>query len=397
MRILVCTVSFPYFRENIYDARFVYSEVIGYAENGADVIVLTPHFPGSVKIEELHTRITIIRFPYFYPESLQVLKKPGIPIYDTGSLLALVQLPIMLFVFLLNIIRYAKHVDIIHAQWTPTALLALPAKWILKKKIILTARGSDIRILPRWLNKYIFRNVDGAIDCFGPTRWNLYIKSTFPSNYIKLPHLVYDDTCGNIPEEVNAVTDSNGKTFIILYVGRFHSIKITDNKLPLFDLIHAGRILKQNNVNFHIFYAGGGDYKIANQLETLITDYGLNTHVTLLGAKTNVLDYMHYCDLGVGGVAFNGVSQELTICKKPQLLMDTPENTNSPWRNNINCIFVKPENINDLADKLAWAQANPVTIRNMGYQAAIDMKCYFIESREGGYFYLDAFQKLVKQ
>lgn len=396
MRILVCTFSFPYFKKNIYDARFVYSEVIGYAENGADVIVLTPHFPGAMEDENLGNHITIKRFPYFLPRSFQKLREPGKPIYDINSISALIQIPILCLLFMLNIFRYANNVDIIHAQWTPTALLALPAKWILRKKLVLTARGSDIRLLPQWLNKFIFRKVDAALDCFGPTQWNIQNKSTFQANYIKLPHLVHDDSSGKIPEEIKAIKNVTSNVLILIYIGRFHPIKINENKLPLFDLIDASYILKKNNgFDFHVFYIGDGPPQIEDKLRNLIAERQMTKYVTLLGAKTNVMDYIHYCDLGIGGIAFNGVSQEFTICNKPQLLVDVTENSNTPWQHGVNCLFIKPGNIDDLVETISWAHANRSQLNSIGKQAASDMKHYFVEAKKGGHYYLDVFNELI--
>ncbi len=397
MKILVCTFSFPYFKNNIFDARFVYSEIVAYAKYGSEVIVLTPHFKNAPKVENMREHITIIRFPYFYPKSLQSLKRPGIPLYDFRSIFALLQVPLMCFIFMLNIFKYARHVDIIHAQWTPTALLALPAKWMLRKKLVLTARGSDIRLLPVWLNRYIFRNVDAAIDCFGPIQWNIHNKTLFPANYIKLPLLVHDDSTGNIPEEIYEITCKHPDTFIILYVGRFHPIKISENKLPLFNLIRASKTLKERGFNFYVAYVGEGSSEIIDKMNGLIEENGLTHHVSLIGAKTNIMDYIHYCNLGVGGIAFNGVSQEFTICQKPQILMDMVENSSTPWNHDTNCLFIKPEDTQDLINKITWAYENPDLNRAIGVKAADDMKDYFVESCQGGKKYLDAFEKLLSQ
>lgn len=394
MKILVCTFSFPYFKDNIFDARFVYSEVIAYAENGAEVVVLTPHFVDATEKELINPQITVIRFPYFLPKKLQIVRKPGKPIYDSNSILALMQLPILCLVFMVNIIKYARHVDIIHSQWTPTALLALPAKWILDKKLVMTARGSDYRLLPKWLNKFIFNNVDASIDCFGPTEWNINNRITYPSNYIKLPLLVHDDSINDPPEEINNLLKTDPDIFIILYVGRFHKFKIEYAKQPLFNLIYACNTLRENINNIHIMYLGDGDNNIINKMEKLITENGLSNHISLIGAKTNVMDYIRHCSLGVGGSVFNSVSQEFTISKKPQLIMNTPDNENTPWKDSINCIFIEPEDKDDLINKIKWAYDNTEIINQIGEKAASDMAEFFVESREGGKYYLDAFKSI---
>ncbi len=147
MKILICTFSFPYIDGNVFDSRFVYSEAKGYANNGADVTVLTPHFPGAPELENNEKGLTVRRFPYFLPKSLQKARSPGKPLYNPASLLALLQLPVLCLIFSIRIIQHARKADIIHAQWTLTAFLSLPAKWITGKPLVVTARGSDIRLL----------------------------------------------------------------------------------------------------------------------------------------------------------------------------------------------------------------------------------------------------------
>ena len=395
MKILICTFSFPYFHGNVFDSRFVYGEAAGYAANGAQVTVLTPHFPGSPIEETLDSGIRVIRFRYFFPFSLQRARVPGKPLYNPGSLLALLQLPILCLVFVFNIFRYAGQANIIHAQWTLTALLALPAKWLRRKTLVVTARGSDIRLLPQWLNRFIFRCVDAAIDCFGPTSWNLENKERFPSNYIELPHMVLNDSGDEMPVELSAIREKDPDAFIIMYTGRFHPIKVEENKLPLFDLVRCAAILKKQGHHFHIVYIGEGEPQIMQQLELLITENAVSDCVTLAGRKTDVMTYMRYCDIGLGGIAFNGVSQEYTINAKPQILFETEDNLNSPWVDGKNVLFATPENLDDLTERLVWAMEHRKEIEMLGQQSAKDMKIYFAESREGGGKYMEEFEKLI--
>ena len=136
MNILITSFSFPNFKDGIYDGKFVFSEAWAYVENGAYVRVLTPHYDNADKVENMHDRMVVERFQYFIPKSLQVLKKPGFPVYNQRSFLAIIQIPFLCLFFVLNILKYARWAHIIHAQWTLSALLALPAKWILGSKIV---------------------------------------------------------------------------------------------------------------------------------------------------------------------------------------------------------------------------------------------------------------------
>lgn len=395
MKILICTFSFPYLRGNVFDSRFVYGEAVGYASNGAEVIVLTPHFPGAPEEETYDPGIRVIRFRYFLPPSLQKARVPGKPLYNPDSILAMLQLPLLCLVFMASIIRYAGQADIIHAQWTLTALLALPAKWLRRKTLVVTARGSDIRLLPQWLNRIIFRRVDAAIDCFGPTTWNLENKSKFPANYVVLPHLVLDDSTAALPPELAVIRQNDPDTCVVMYTGRFHPIKIRDNRLPLLDLIKAAAALRKTRKDFHVVYIGEGDLNMMRQMASLIAEHGASDYVSMLGRKTNVMSYMRHCDIGIGGVAFNGVSQEYTICKKPQLLVATEDNILSPWRDRQNALFFPPGDVDALQQTLAWAIDHGKEMEAMGSQAAQDIASHFMEATAAGSLYLDAFTKLI--
>jgi len=397
MNILITSFSFPSYKNKIFDGKFVFSEAIAYSQNGANVKVITPYYHGADKIEKNQDRITIFRFQYFIPKSLQVLKRPGEPIYNPKSFLAFLQIPFLCFFFVLNILKHASWADIIHAQWTVTALLALPAKWFLGKKIVVTARGSDIRLLPKWMNRFIHYQVDGAIDCFGPQPRNIKYKMTFSAKYIKLPLIVHHDVSGTVPDDIKEIVCRKPGTFIILYIGRFDPIKITEDRLPLINLIYASKISKQRDMNFHVLYIGDGDDHIKRNMFGLINQHGLQNYVTLLGPKTDVFDYIKFSHLGVGGIAINAVSQEYTISGKAQILMKVKVNADTPWCHGVNAIFVKPDDPVDLAEKIIWAIKNPEQLKKIGENAKEDMKNYIVDSKFGGALYLKEFENLLNR
>ena len=396
MNILITTFSFPSFKDNVFDGKFIFWEAVSYAENGAHVRVITPHYCGAIEVEKIHTRITVHRFRYFFPKSLQVLKVPGLPLYGQKSLLSIIQIPFLCLFFSLNILKYAAWADIIHAQWTPAALLALPAKWFWGTKIVVTARGSDLRLLPVWINRFIHYQVDAAIDCFGPQPRNVEYKKRFSARFITLPLIVHNDATGRVPDDIRGVVDGMGEVFIILYVGRFDQGKLQHDRLPVIELIHAGKDLKQRDMRFHVFYIGGGDVSIRREIVELIDEYGLQDYVTLLGVRTNVADYIRYCHLGVGGIALNAVSQEFAINGKAQILVQGRVNEGTPWRHDLNVLFIKPGDPEDMAQKLRWSIENRERIREIGENAKEEMGKYMVDSQSGGALYLKEFQHLIE-
>jgi len=395
MNILITTFSFPSLTNGIYDGKFVLAEAIAYANNGANVRVVTPHYAGGKIKEKIHDRITVYRFRYFFPTSRQVLKQPGTPIYNQRRFTAFAQLPFFFLIFIVSVLKHALWADIIHAQWTVSALLCLPAKWLLGKKIVLTARGSDLRLVPDWLNRLIHYQVDGAIDCFGPQAWNNAYKKKFSANFISLPLVVYDDASRSMPEDMKKHLSRKSHPFVILYVGRFDKIKLKENKLPLLDLIHSSKGLREKKLNFQVFYVGDGDSGITEEMLRLIDVYGLHGDVTLLGPKINVLDYVSFCHLGVGGIAFNAVSQEFAIRAKPQILVEGENNADTPWRHGVNAIMIKPGNREDLSEKLDWAICNRKKSKGIGEKAKREMSKFIMDSESAGRLYLEAFRNLT--
>lgn len=395
IRILVCSFSFPYFAGNVFDGKFVFAEAAAYARNGAEVTVLTPHFPGAPFIEFVEN-VRIIRFPYFLPFRLQICKKPGQPIYGSKNPLHYIQFALLCLVFSLRILFAAHHIDVIHAQWTLPALLSLPAKWLLRKKLVLTARGSDLRLLPASLNRFIHRQVDAAIDCFGPQPWNLQYKANFPARFLSLPLIVHHQTAPHCPDDIKALLADRANPLVVLYVGRFDRLKITANRLPIIELINSAMALRQRNCgDFHIIYIGDGDIEIKAQMREEISKLHVEDRVTILGARMNVIEYMQHCHLGLGGIAFNGVSQEYTICGIPQLLVKGSDNCDTPWDDMRNAIFFDPDVQGSLTEILEWAIINRDKLATIGNNAKTEMNIYITDSQIGGSRYLEAFRSLV--
>lgn len=395
MRILVATFSFPDPSMGAYDAKFVFAEAQAYAANGAEVVVLTPHYPGADMTERIAHRLVVRRFRYFLPTSLQALRVPGRPLYRPKSLLALAQAPFLLASFCVALIRHGRHADVIHAQWTLTALLALPSKWLFGTSVVVTARGSDLRLLPAWLNRWIHRKVDAAIDCFGPQPWNVAYKAANPTRYLRLPLLVESGPSDGSAPGLDGVVRGADRPLVVLYVGRFDRIKINSNRLPVFELIEAAARLRRHPDGARLFFLGHGEPELLSQMEDAILRFNVSDRVAILGPTLNVAAYVAKCDLGVGGIALNGVSQDFTIAGKPQLLMDTEENQNTPWVTHINSLVVPPADVSALVSALEWAMDDRLRLSNLGRRAKSDLAPFLTDAEDGGALYISAFRSLL--
>ncbi len=397
MNILIATTSFPDKNNNDIGGKFVLNEAMAYAINGADVKVLTPHQLGALKRELIQKRLDVIRFRYFFPERFQRLKTPNKPMYGQRTIVPFLQLPIFLSVFMFQLVKHCQWADIIHCQWTVTALLAMPCKWLFKKKIVMTTRGSDIRLLPMFLNKFIHANVDAVVDCYGDQKWNNEYKKSFTANYIKLPLIVEYPiaTSKQMPQDMHEPLREKNDVFIIIYLGRFDQVKIDDG-LPILHLIDAARVINRNyNKKFHIFYIGDGDTAIKSKMRKQVKKYRLDHCITFLGPKRHVNDYLRFCDLGVGGISFNAVSQEFSCLKKAQLLFEGNYNQETPWKDKVNTLFVKADDINELADTITYAMEDRLRLQEIGDRAYDMMNRYVKDLNAGGAIYLHAFAEVL--
>jgi glycosyltransferase involved in cell wall biosynthesis len=208
---------------------------------------------------------------------------------------------------------------------------------------------------------------------------------------------VHNDDSGIMPEDMHTILEEKSDPFIIMYVGRFDYMKIEINKLPLINVIRASRTLKLEKMDFHVFYIGDGEENLKSEMLRTIKDMDLQAYISLLGPKTNVLDYIHFCHLGIGGIAFNAVSQEFTISGKPQILIDGKDNMGAPWRHDINAILIEPGNQADLEEKLLWAMKNRGRLETIGKNARDEMSKYIVNSELGGMLYLKEFQNVIER
>ena len=101
--------------------------------------VVTMHFPKTPSHEHMDG-IEVVRARYA-PESLELLGSEGGLIDDIRQswLCKLLVIP-MLATLMIKTLIHARKADLLLVQWVPTALVALPAKWLYRKPMILHSR-----------------------------------------------------------------------------------------------------------------------------------------------------------------------------------------------------------------------------------------------------------------
>lgn len=160
----ICMLSTMYLRYK-GDTRglMVYELNRNLIKNGFDIEVVAPNSFGYKNFEILDN-VKVHRFNYFFPKSLQKLAYgAGIPTNIRKSFLAKIQVPFFVLSFLFKAIKVSKNCDVIHAQWVSLGLIALLAKFFVKKPVVVTVRRVSNQKLMRWIDKFILENADFVI------------------------------------------------------------------------------------------------------------------------------------------------------------------------------------------------------------------------------------------
>ena len=162
MRVCFVTSSFIRSAGDHY-ARFVYEQAkcLLTAENDVAVIVVAPHAPG-LALRERIDGLEIWRARYFWPSSWQRLAYQHEGLFQTvrSSWLAALQLPCLLMAMLIKLWLASRGARVLHAQWVPTAAIALIVGWLRGIPVVVSVRGADLNTalrsaVGRWLTRFI--------------------------------------------------------------------------------------------------------------------------------------------------------------------------------------------------------------------------------------------------
>lgn len=164
IKILVLTSSFPRYKTDWWQQAIlsIYSNM---NLNKYDITVIAPSAPGAKGNEKIQG-INVKRFLYFYPPSLQMLTSgEGVLYTSRKKLLGKIQIiTFILAEFFSALNTLAKEdFDIIHANWIlPQGLVAVIAKFIFRKPVIVTVHGTDIFALKKlnFIKAFILKRID---------------------------------------------------------------------------------------------------------------------------------------------------------------------------------------------------------------------------------------------
>jgi glycosyltransferase involved in cell wall biosynthesis len=120
------------------------------ADKATGVVVVAPHGPGLATSESIDG-LQIDRPRYFWPSRLQRLAYQHEGLFETvrSSRLAALQLPLLFMAMSLRLWRVTKNAHVIHAQWVPTAAIALGVGRLRRIPVVVSVRGADLNTARR--------------------------------------------------------------------------------------------------------------------------------------------------------------------------------------------------------------------------------------------------------
>ncbi len=218
------------------------------------VEALVPHAAGAKKKERVGN-LTIRRFQYFFPASLQKLCYGGGIVQNMkASTLAKLQVPFLSVAELFALLNDARSADVIHAHWlVPQGVAAAIAKKLLNKKLIITIHGSDVHAYKihslEWLLHWSLKQADAIT--VNSTATQKTILTRFPSvkNKIQI-----------IPMGIDSETLAKAKPKklsgkVIVFVGRLSEQKGVQYLLEAFPAI------QRKVPSAKLVIVGGGPYE----------------------------------------------------------------------------------------------------------------------------------------
>ncbi|NLL11956.1 MAG: glycosyltransferase family 4 protein [Fibrobacter sp.] len=349
MNVCIITSSFPAFKGH-FQSPFIYSLADALSKR-VSVDVVCPFYLCSESQEECWGDVRIHRFKYLPLKMQTLISGGGIPSNFKKSFFAKLQLPLFFLYLFIKSLKYARGADVIHAQWSLTAMVGVLLKKIYKKPLVLTERGSSLnaamkygftRVVLRWILEncdYITANSFNQISI---------IKSLgFKDNVCAVPNGI--DTERFRPEDRSKVREKLGFPVdkrIVLFVGWLVKGKGVDYLLKSVDRIrvHFPDILV-------VIVGGGlefGNYK------RFVLENGLDKNVVLTGPKMadEIPEFMNAADIFVLPSLSEGrpnVVAEAMACGLP-VIATAVNGTPELIEDGIDGLLIEPENSKSIED-----------------------------------------------
>ena len=337
MKICFLSTSFPRFKDDwVLPSLDVEARELSKCKDN-EVIVVSSAGTNTKKFE-LRGKVKIYRFGYFIKRYQTLTYTGGLSTsFKEGIISKLKSIP-FIFSFMLSTLKYGRKCDVVHAHWTPSAFVAIPLKIIYKKPIIVSLLGADVRLLPKWLNRFIFRYCDGIIS---PVPiFNKYLKELGVTKKIYDIKHCYDydkfdkkDDISSFKKEFNLKNEK-----IVTFLGRMDNFKD-----PITFVKSIPYVLKKiKDIKF--FIVGYGF--LLEDVKKLVKKLNLEKHVIITGPRKDVNIILESSDIFVNlspDENYFSVAIQESMAKKTPCLLTNAGKTEETFTHGENAYLVNPK------------------------------------------------------
>ena len=294
MKVCMITTSYP---RNVddYAGIFIHNLAKKLVRNGTSVSIVAPH-DVSTKNHEFIDGIEIFRFKYWFSKKRQrVAYGDGMPHNLSRSFFPKIQFFFFLFFFFFKGLKVAKKCDIIHAHFLLSGFIGMPIKYLLRKPLVTTVHGSDIRGI-QYSRKLFFllSKIDKIISPH-PELTDKLIDFKVPQKIIKIPNIIdfgeyENEDLKKSVQMIDEEFDLKHKkivTFIARFVD-FHSPITFIKSIPYV-------IKKRQDVRFFLV----GDGPLMNEIKKNIIKLNIESYVILTGFRKDVNRFLKRSDIFV--------------------------------------------------------------------------------------------------
>jgi len=272
------TTSFPRFGGD-FAGNFLLDEAKELLGQGVSVTILAPH-SSEAKSEERVFGVLIKRFSYFWPSRLEIISYGSGVANNLKNPFAFLILPFFIASFVYYGIGLAAKVDLIHAQWAQTAIVARLVKFFTGRKYLVTVLGSDVDIalkgkLMKAFSLWGLRGADWII------AGNQYLFDQLYSTGIDKERLTKINMgIGDIESFLKISPPKSSRVGV--FIGRLSEEK--NLELVIRSLVGI------NNLDFELKVVGDGPER--KKLEALAKELGVNEKIDFLGrlSRDQIID-----------------------------------------------------------------------------------------------------------
>ena len=308
------------------------------AGRGIKVKLIAPHGKG-LKKSEVVQGVEIKRFKYFLPGLETLALGSGIPENLKRNPLNWLLVPFFMAGLMLSAFRGARSSELLHAHWLPAGIAALPAKWLLRKPVVLTLHGSDVRGKPGLLVEFFLKRFDAVTT--GHDELFEIAKNMVPEKSFLIRNAIDFAALEGMPGKAEAKKILGlGSGKVVSFIGR-----LNDVKQPLV-FVEAAGIAGKKLPGTKFLVVGEGPLKAKAKAMA-------GSNLAFAGRVDNVFDYLAASDCFA---AISNIENAFSVSLVEAMLAEvccivTDAGTTSKFfSHRENCIMVPKENPKELAN-----------------------------------------------